>query len=525
MNYRLNKYFILYPLSFILSIAGYIGWAANGGLVREGNWVGVDFHVYYQAARVLSKGQDVYSAGIAPPYVYPPLLAILVLPLSFLSVTTATILWKLLQHLCLLAAGWLLVRLLPAAVRPLAVGILFLGLLTIPLQSEIQVGESNSLVLLLTVGALYIVARKRGIPGNNQHTPDDPATKSAIRNPQSAIAAGVMLALAVSIKVLPALLVAYFWWRGPRRVAAVATAGFVALQLLSQAVTPSTAHYWLNVFPDLFGQAFPFLENQSLNAAISRALLPTDPSLPNIQIADGEALRPAFTWIANLLVLGAAIWVLWAARKRAPHVEGELQTVRLLLEASLVLMTTHLVSGSTWLHHLVALSVPVTALLGAWWLHRREGIHRGNLPTMLALILLIGLGATILLHSPQDWLLAASTFAPQNALIALIASSAAMLVVMGMWVAVAATLLRSSKFKVQRGLSTLNFELQGRAPPCGAPVGLIGSRSHRAWGGWLLSRRSYRRRGGARPIRAPSPGGGLPIRGRSRLRCRCNLLS
>ena len=56
-------------------VGGYLFWALNGGLVREGNWIGVDFHVYYQAAQALRRGADIYSADISPPYVYPPLLA------------------------------------------------------------------------------------------------------------------------------------------------------------------------------------------------------------------------------------------------------------------------------------------------------------------------------------------------------------------------------------------------------------------------------------------------------------------
>src|SRR6478609_2200798 len=89
----------------LVGIVGYVLWLASGVLVRDGNWVAVDFHVYYQAARVLAQGEDIYSAGISPPYVYPPLLAILVLPLSLLPADAATIIWKLSQHVCLLIAG------------------------------------------------------------------------------------------------------------------------------------------------------------------------------------------------------------------------------------------------------------------------------------------------------------------------------------------------------------------------------------------------------------------------------------
>ncbi|HYO48296.1 MAG TPA: glycosyltransferase 87 family protein, partial [Chloroflexia bacterium] len=366
-----------------VGVGGYLFWALDDGLVREGNWVGVDFRVYYQTAQALTRGENIYQAGVSPPYVYPPLLAILVTPLTALSPTAAIILWKLLQHFCLLISGWLLVGLVPARSRPLAAGLLLLGWLTHPLQEEIQVGESNSLVLLLVAGALWLIVRRdqgpgtRGegseVEGQNEDRgteiegarqaelelrPFTPRSTSLLPGPWS-LAPGILLALAVSIKVLPALLVGYLWWRGPRAVAAVATVGFLGVQLVSLLVTPSTAHYWLVEFPGLFGQAFTFPDNQSINAFLARALLPTDPNLPPMQVASGEALRPILTWLANLLVLLAAIWVLWVARSPTAYPAGHGRNVRLLLEVGLVLLTTHLVSGSTWPHHLIQFSVPL----------------------------------------------------------------------------------------------------------------------------------------------------------------------
>jgi hypothetical protein len=235
-----------------IGVLGYAAWALSGGLVRDGNWVGVDFHVYYQAAQVLRRGEDIYLAGIAPPYVYPPLLAALVVPLAALPVTPATIIWKLLQNVSLLAAGFLLVRLLPGRVRPLAAGALLLGLLTVPVQDEVRVGESNSLVLLLVVGAVWLVAKHQAARPDEQAQGLEREAFTPVT-----VGAGALLAMAVGIKVLPVLLLAYFWWRGPRSVAAVATGSFLLLQLLLLALTPATARYWLVEFPSLFGQAFP----------------------------------------------------------------------------------------------------------------------------------------------------------------------------------------------------------------------------------------------------------------------------
>jgi hypothetical protein len=406
----------------VLGILGYALWIAGGALMRDGNWIGVDFQVYYQAAKSLARGENIYTAGISPPYVYPPLLAALVTPLAGLAITPATIFWKVLQHISLLIAGVGLTALSPRGVRPLVGGVLLASLLLVPVRDEIRVGESNSLILALVVGSTFFAARTLG------------RAEAGCRDTPAAVG-GALLALAVGIKVLPVLVLAYFWWRGPRALALWGTAIFVGLQLVTLALTPqNTIHYWLVEFPGLFGQAFPFLDNQSLNATFSRALLPGDPSYPPTQIAEGEALRPVLTWAANLLVLGAAVWVLARVTRRADAPSGE-RRVRLLLEVGLVLLTTHLVSGSTWVHHLVALGVPVAGLIGAWWV---QGAGRGWVPLAAGL----GLAGAALAREPEEWVLWADSLAPGTPALALLASSLPMFAVIGLWMGVAFALRR-----------------------------------------------------------------------------------
>ncbi len=352
----------------VLGVGGYLLWWTGAGLVREGNWVGLDFHVYYAAAQVLRRGDDIYGSGMSPIYVYPPSLAAAVIPLTWLpNANAATILWKLLQNACLLGAGALLVSLLPGRARWLGAGVLLFGLLTLPVRDEIYYGESNSLVLVLVVGAIWLMTRGQGSGIRDQGSGVRGRGSEWALTP-AIIGAGVLLALAVSIKVLPVLLVGYLWWRGPRGVAAVATGGFVLIQAGLLLLTPTTADYWLIHFPALFGEAFPYLDNQSLNAALARALLPgTDPTLPALQLADGEALRPVLTLVANTLAVVATIAALATVRRPATLPPGPARTTRLLLETGLVLLTIHLVSGSTWLHHLVDLGVVVIGV-GGWGL-------------------------------------------------------------------------------------------------------------------------------------------------------------
>jgi hypothetical protein len=440
----------------VTGVLGHLYWAINSGLVREGHWVGIDFHVYYQAALVLRRGGDIYHAGISPLYVYPPTLAVLVMPLSFLPADDATIIWKLLQYACLLLAGVLLTNLLHRRVRPLAAGLLMLGWLTSPVRDEIQFGESNSLVLVLVVGAIWLIARGEtgangpgswGTHGMESRTP-------WLGRPWFVGLAGLLLSLAVSIKVLPVLVVAYLWWRGPRLAAGTATAGFLLLQGITLAITPGTAYYWLVEFPGLFGQAFPFPDNQSLNALIARALLSSDPALPPTRLADGAAVRPALTWAANIATVSAAVGVLWVSHRRSSPTTEVGRNVRLLLQVGLVWLTTHLVSGSTWVHHLVALSIPVTALSGAVWetwtrfKPIREGMGMADSSVFAGCALwpalLCGLAYGLLLPRPSEWWLAVGQIAYGNALLTLVASSTGTWVVVALWLGVAAALLQTA---------------------------------------------------------------------------------
>ena len=409
----------------VAGIMGYVLWATTGGLVNDGIWVGLDFHVYYMAAQVLRRGEDIYSAGLSPLYIYPPFLAALVVPLALLPVTAATIAWKILQNGCLLLAGALLVRLLPRGVRPLGAGLLLFGGLLVPLRDEVHYGESNSLVLVLIVAALWLLAR--------QATPA-PTGPPGVARPAAMAVAGVLLALAFSIKVLPILLILYFGGRGPRAVAAVATGAALLIQGALLVLTPTTGDYWLIHFPALFGEAYPYIDNQSLNAALSRALLPSiDSSLPSMQLFDGAAVRPALTWLANFAVLGVAGAALVAATRRPGLPPGPRRTVRLLQEAGLVLLTIHLVSGSTWMHHLVDLAVPITALLGGWWLGVAEPGARSGGPARFlpALGLIAAYG--VLLRPPGDWAVTVGGWAPGVPAVAWLAGNAPLWVVLGCW--------------------------------------------------------------------------------------------
>ena len=106
------------------------------------------------------------------------------------------------------------------------------------------------------------------------------------------------------------------------------------------------------------------------------------------------------------------------------------------MEVGLVLLTIHLVSGSTWMHHLVDLIVPVCGLLGTWWL---AGMRRAGFAPLFGVI---GGAAVLLMWRPSDWLSLLGGLSGSNAVAAFVIGSSGLWAVMALWVATAIGLRR-----------------------------------------------------------------------------------
>src|SRR5678815_202233 len=72
-----------------------------------------DFNVYYHAASEVIAGHDPYqhSLGDWTPYIYPPLLAELMVPLALLPLPVAAYLWFLVSAASMAGAAWMPARL------------------------------------------------------------------------------------------------------------------------------------------------------------------------------------------------------------------------------------------------------------------------------------------------------------------------------------------------------------------------------------------------------------------------------
>lgn len=175
---------------------------------------GNDFNVYYYAAREIIAGRDPYqrSLGEWTPYIYPPLLAELTVPLALLPLPAAAYLWFLINAGSIVAAAWMSAALASesgkrtfetsrrrlresfkvsiCAVDAHSSGQLTLAACAVAIVirfalDNFNLGQVNPLLAALAVAHVYLYARRR--------------------KALSAIA----LAAAISIKLTPALFLVY----------------------------------------------------------------------------------------------------------------------------------------------------------------------------------------------------------------------------------------------------------------------------------------------------------------------------
>ena len=180
-----------------------------------------DFGAYYFAAEDLRSGRSPYEHALAwraaghvtgspgpPPvagiaYVYPPALALALVPLTVLSLTQASAVWLALLFGCVIGTAWCLATLLTSRRDPdfwLLVAVLVLVLAFFkPVRGALSFSKQvDPLILLLLAGTILAFARRRdGL-------------------------AGVLLGLAITIKPFVVVLALVPLWKGAYRLVVVA---------------------------------------------------------------------------------------------------------------------------------------------------------------------------------------------------------------------------------------------------------------------------------------------------------------
>lgn len=309
LSFDLRAHTTALVVIFALSIASTIAFLVGNDYI--------DLLVYRMGARVLLDGGDIYGA-IPPvvddfglPFTYPPLSAVLFVPLAVLPVTLA----KFVFGAASVAALVVTLRLVLARVRPgLSTGTSWMvtavavavALQLEPVRETISFGQIN--MVLMALVAVDVLAVKPKWPR------------------------GLLIGLAAAIKLTPAGFLLLFLlardWRTSVRIV-VSAAGFSAAAYLL--MPEASTKYWLHTLPDTgrIGSAY-YAGNQSFKAVVAR-FAPPDP------------LETALWLGAVAIMLVVAIVAIRLALAR-----GAL-ALALLANAAAVLLA----SPVSWSHHWV----------------------------------------------------------------------------------------------------------------------------------------------------------------------------
>lgn len=239
---RLLRTLLRVALTLLLVVVG-MRWLLDAVAIVLFYQPGFDFGIYYAAAlairdnpsanlfdpHVLQTAAHAHHVAVTltPYYVYPPLLAILLVPLTFLPVATASLLWSLMNLTLWLGCTVLVVRFVGLLLVPLSGGrsrsadrtaqkdvsrlVTILAIVMMlsyqPMRQGVQLGQINVIICFLALLSASACLRK------------------------SDTLAGVMVALASWLKVYPTVWIVYYVIRRRWRLAVVALTVSVGLVL------------------------------------------------------------------------------------------------------------------------------------------------------------------------------------------------------------------------------------------------------------------------------------------------------
>jgi alpha-1,2-mannosyltransferase len=287
---------------------------------------GNDLVGYLAASEALYAGADPYHLPNRFPYIYPLFLAAILRPLVPLGVRAASVLWFVLQCVCLAyivsgarsrARGYA-----AGAMISLAILVAIFGDV---LQSEFLNGQVNLLVVALVVAAVRL---------------EDSHQR----------AAAVLLGAAIALKLTPALLLAYWWIRGRYAGACEAIAWAAAFMLAP----------WLIVRARLW----PLYDTYLREVILPRAGL-ADSASGDIffsiygfwgWVTRSPAGQLTIVLLSAALLAGLMVWH-WRLTRR-PATDS-------MPAAWLYLASMPLVSPMSEVHHLVAL-LPIASFVRPW---------------------------------------------------------------------------------------------------------------------------------------------------------------
>jgi alpha-1,2-mannosyltransferase len=325
---------------------------------------GNDFNVYYHAAKEVLAGRDPYqkSLGEWTPYLYPPLLAELLVPLAKLPLPIAAYLWFLISAPSLIGAawmsGWMSARLSgPMSAWTSAALTSERGDEDAAAKREPQVARLLSLRTALAAGAVVLVLRF-ALDTFNLGQVNTVVTFLAVAHiyfysrDKKAVSA-IALVLAISIKLTPALLLVYHIAKLRLKFAVVCIAILAGLTALSFLPFEARGLETFRIFANRTlkneqGYNLADSGNQSLRGAIARLAGRASNGDPG----GTESRNPAeaVTLVVAIVFLGGAVF---ATRRARSELAG----------AAPFFCCMVLLSPLSWKAHFVMLVLPIAYLV------------------------------------------------------------------------------------------------------------------------------------------------------------------
>ncbi|MEO5609160.1 MAG: glycosyltransferase 87 family protein [Ornithinibacter sp.] len=331
----------------------------------------IDVQVYRDAGVSLLTGRPVYSVLTEPPqllpFTYPPFAAVLGIPLALLPFGVVGWLWTALQVIATTATVWYAAyRLIPRAGpwSPLALAALTAPMLWLhPVGDGIRFGQVNAFLVLAVLMDLR-----------------EPRPGLLARIPR-----GVLVGLAMAVKLTPGVFLVHFLLTRRWREAATTLATAVGVTLAAWVLLPQASFaYWGGALqdPSRLGPNAG-TANQSIRGFLLR-----------MDLLLGGALGSWGTvvWLVLVVVVGAFGYLLAARMYRSGDSIGEVAVVGLL---------ACLLSPVAWIHHYHWIVVVVFALLGSDPLRDRRRLWAGLGVTAFFVCRLPWWGITWLSH--RDW--------------------------------------------------------------------------------------------------------------------------
>jgi Glycosyltransferase family 87 len=333
---------------------------------------GIDLTSYLLSAGALARSASPYRLATPFPYLYPPTLAFLLIPLTPLPRVAVVCLWFALGALCMIWS----VRSMLIAVRPelerrpdeAAVFVaLFLTFFFTVVQSNLRNGQVNFLVL-----ALCVMASLKGPPYIRSASTSRLRSRftrgsygEARRSAESAIA----WSLAIAIKIVPLALAPYFLLRR-RWIWLLGSTGCLVILLLSPAIlvgwriADMYEEYWRVFLGSSFTRAQPL--DFSVAGVIAWTLGVR--VAPVVRFAVAIAVMIAIAWMDLRRTRVGVPLVLSLSKDEDPaHARRDAEAF------AAYLLAIPLVSPQSEVHHL-AFAFPAAVVAASGW---RHGATRG----------------------------------------------------------------------------------------------------------------------------------------------------